>query len=277
MGTAGFNLDGFDIKINENSGDLEVVKTEQPQQQQQQSQQQNAESTQIDQNQQQQLQTPDMLFSGLQNQISSLTELVNRQSKALGLLLQANIENQQNQPVESLGEDNDKLVDTIVGKLTPQINNLQQQVAPLIQNQQIERETAAEYQAFFARTPDAVNYEMGMHQILNAMPNKNWTFQELYVIAKGMNLKNPVQTQPQLNNTQNQQNNNQQQQSQNQQQFQQYSQGDNVVPINQNNKRELPARTNTQNSQLQSKEIRPGREGLRDAMEAAMEELGYGT
>lgn len=241
-----FNLDGYNIGMNDDTGELEIGKiepstdtTKTPV---------DAGTTSIEQPQ-----VPvDQNYSVLQNQISQLTNHIANQNNAIKLLLQAQAVQLQ-QPEQSLGEEQDRLVETITRKVAAPIQQLQNQINPYIQQQQIEQQTQQEYQHFISTTPDAGAYIAGMQQVFQAMPNKNWTYGELYVIAKGMGLKAGQQTQ-----------NNQQQNQQN-----------NVTDINQG--RNLPQRTQSTNTQLQSKEIRPGKEGLRDALNQAIEELGFGT
>jgi hypothetical protein len=237
-----FNIDNINIGMNEDTGELEItskpveVKPEQKEQQ-------------VEQPPSQQ---PDV-YSNLDARLSSLTDLVTRQSNAIALLLQA----QQNppQPEQSLGEDNDRLVDSITKKVGSQVEQLQQQVTPLLEQQRIEREIHDEWITFSGKFPDAIEYAPGMQYLMTSMPDKNWKIHELYALAKGMNLKP------------------QQQQAPTQQQTPSQQQQTNVTPI----RRDLPPKIESTNSNLQSKEIRQGKEGLRDALNQAMEELGFGT
>lgn len=235
-----FDLSSFNFFTNENTGELEVAPTK--------TAEQLAADTNVQTEQQtQQIANPNAEFeSRIAGQFTNLENIIARQNNAIQLLLQAQAKQLEPTPVD-LGEENNAVVNEmanrVVKPLEQRFANLEQQMNPVLAKQQVDNMVAQ----FVASVPDANEYFAGMTYLMQTMPHMNWDLRSAYIFAKQMNLKaqpNPA-TKP------------------------------NVTDIN--TKRELPNKVESNNTQLKSRDIRPGRPGLKDAMEAAMEELGYGT
>lgn len=232
----GLNLPGFDFVPNENTGELDLISTVQPQEQP-------VEEPQLDQP------VESNQFTEINNRFNVLQQQNQTLANAITLLLQAQRQNVSQQPLiqedvaQNLFGDAEKgnqFIDNLTNILTQRMENvLNQRLAalnPVLAQQQVQNE----YAQFSAQFPDVEQYAPIMQQIYQAAPQAGWNLYTLYAAAKAQGIKKPTT------------NNNQQQ--------------NNVQKFPQRN---LPDRIPQQNAEIQQKQV----SSFAEAMDAALEEL----